>query len=465
LPLLVQGGVFDETSVDNVVSELGHSDRICHISLDLYTTSQIENLWTAMQVPFPELTALHLASGFESSFDLVPVLPDSFLGGSAPPLRCLALTSIPFPGLPKLVSSATHLVYLRVIDIPHSGYISPEAMVACLSVLPSLEELYFQFHSPQSSPDQEGRRPPPPPTRPVLPALRRFSFKGINEYLEELVARIDTPRLYELSATFFNDIDFDTPELIRFASRSSTFKAPDEAHVLFGSLTASVKLQPQESSPGYFEVKLSCREPGWQLSSLAQICTTSLPLLSTTEKLFIDEQVDSQLDWKGGIDNTDWLELLLPFTAVKDLYLSKQFAPRIAPALQEFAEGRTEVLPTLQNLFLKGFQPSEPIHEGIGQFISARRLTYHPVGIPGWELDLPPHSLIEGHAAMHAKYPDDRFNICRMGSSGEQEWQVECLDCPGKVRRHLLILCLPLTITLALHSWRWHEHFRGASQE
>ncbi|KAN0109365.1 hypothetical protein V8E52_009337 [Russula decolorans] len=37
---------------------------------------------------------------------------------------------IPFPGLPKLLLSATHLVQLWLANIPHSGYISPEAMVA-----------------------------------------------------------------------------------------------------------------------------------------------------------------------------------------------------------------------------------------------------------------------------------------------------------------------------------------------
>ena len=39
------------------------------------------------------------------------------------------------------------------------------------------------------------------------------------------------------------------------------------------------------------------------------------------------------------------------------------------------------------------------------------------------------------HAAMNAKYPDDRFEIAmRTAPSGEQEWRVRCLDCPGKVR-------------------------------
>ena len=57
---------------------------------------------------------------------------------------------------------------------------------------------------------------------------------------------------------------------------------------------------------------------------------------------------------------------------------------------------------------------------------------------------------------MNAKYPDDRFDIWpRMAPSGEQEWRVKCLDCPGKVRGPMMIkiLCLTLTITLAVYPW------------
>jgi len=105
-----------------------------------------------------------------------------------------------------------------------------------------------------------------------------------------------------------------------------------------------------------------------------------------TENLFIREPVDSQLDWEGDIENIEWLELLLPFTAVKNLYLSKQFVPHIAPALQEIAGGGTiEVLPTLQDLYLEGFQPSELVQEGIEQFISARQATDHPLAISDWD--------------------------------------------------------------------------------
>jgi hypothetical protein len=72
--------------------------------------------------------------------------------------------------------------------------------------------------------------------------------------------------------------------------------------------------------------------------------------------------------------------------SVKNLYLSEEFVPRIAPALQELVGGRTtEVLPTLENIFLEDFQPSGPLHEGIEKFVAARRLTGHPVAVSRWD--------------------------------------------------------------------------------
>ena len=57
-----------------------------------------------------------------------------------------------------------------------------------------------------------------------------------------------------------------------------------------------------------------------------------------------------------------WLELLLRFPTVNKLYLCKEFAPRVMPAVQEFVGVRTtEVLPTLQNIFLEELQSSEPL--------------------------------------------------------------------------------------------------------
>ncbi len=391
LPLILMFTNIDiiDMPVNDLIFLLEHSNRICQINLDFYslTTSQFEKVWTAMQVPFPELTALEINSS-PSPSETVPVFPDFFLGGSAPRLRLLSLFGIPFPGLPKLLSSATHLVELHLYEVPHSGYISPEEMVTCLSVLTSLESLILIFKFSQSLLDREsGPYVPPPPTRSVLPTALVFLFTGVSEYLEDLLARIDAPRLHRLWITFFNDIDFDTSQLIQFIGRTLTFKPPNEAHVAFYSSVVRLKLRSQADLE-VVGVDISCRESNWQLSALAQISTSFSPHLSAAESLYIYEDSDPslRLDWNDDVENSEWLEFLFPFTAVKNLYLSKEFGPRIAPALRELTEGgMTAVLPTLQNIFLEGFQPSESVEEGIGQFISGRQLTNHPITISSWD--------------------------------------------------------------------------------
>jgi len=70
---------------------------------------------------------------------------------------------------------------------------------------------------------------------------------------------------------------------------------------------------------------------------------------------------------------------------VKGFYLCKKFTPRIAPTLQELVGGRvTEVLPTLQSLFLEEIHPSGPVQEGIDQFVAARQLASHPIAVSSW---------------------------------------------------------------------------------
>ena len=182
-----------------------------------------------MQVPFPELTELELWSSDVTP----PAIPDSFLDGSAPRLQIFDLSGIPFPGLPKLLLSATQLVDLNLDDIPHSGYISPEAIVAPLSELSSLKSLSLQFRSRQSRPGWEGPSLPPPKRSSILPALNKFYFKGVTEYFEELVSRIDTPQLDELDITYFHQRDFVYPQLVQFINCTPTLRALDEAHIEF----------------------------------------------------------------------------------------------------------------------------------------------------------------------------------------------------------------------------------------
>ena len=390
LPLIIRSThrTFDDgpQSVDNIIAALQHNDRVYEITLSCFSTSQLKHVTdsAAMQKPFPEMTHLRLGV-----FDRGPVsiLSNSFLGGTAPRLRSLDLDGVPFLGLPKLLLSTTHLVNLDLYDIPRSGYIPPDAMTTSLSALTSLEFLRLEFLYPRPRPALESRHLPLPPlTRSILSRLTKIRFKGVSEYLDEILSHIDTPRLNKLHITFFNQIIFDTPQLFQFISRRPTLRAPKKCHIEFTSRAIFVKFPSRTSDYGVLSVEIPCTVSEWQLSSLEQVCTSSLPAVSTLENLYIFEDQRHPLLWQSDVENTLWLELLHPFAAVKNLYLSKRFIPRIAPALQELVGGRTiEVLPTLENIFLGGLQSSGPLHEGIEKFVAARRPTSHPVAVSRWD--------------------------------------------------------------------------------
>lgn len=375
-----------EWGMHNLTTALKHNDRVCQIALKPIPGWQWWKFMTAMSRPFPELTHLRLASDDER--ETPPVAPDSFLGGSTPRLRFLWLERIPFPGLPNLLLSATDLVDLRLWEIPHSGYISPDGMVACLSALTRLENLDLEFESSSSRPDVESQRVPSS-TRFLLPALTRFWFRGTSEYLEDLVGQIDAPLLDGFFICFFHQLTFDTPQLAQFISRTPTLGLHNQSQMLcFSDWGASVIFLRQGTSDRALQLGILCGQPVGQLSALAQVCASSFPhaLIPTVEHLSVLEESLSPPHWKDDTENGQWLKLLRPFTAVKNLYLSKEFAPRIAPSLQELVDGRaTEALPALQRLFLEDIRPSRPVQKAIGKFIAARRPSDHSITISKWE--------------------------------------------------------------------------------
>jgi len=379
LPIVISGHSFSVWGVDNILAAPEHNNRVCQIELWLVTNSPSGKLLAAMEKPFPALTSLELFSEDET----VPVDPDSFLGGSAPRLQSLSLTRIPFPGLRKLLLSATDLVDLELWSIPNSGYISPEAILSCLSALTRLEQFRLGFQSPPSRPVRESRRPPPL-TRTLLPALSKFRFKGISEYLEDLVARIDASRLGILDIAFFNQLIFDTPQLAQFISRTPKLKAPDNARLIFHHSGVRVSLYRTSITALYLGIQ--CRKSDWQLSSMAQVCGSSFPhalqVVPMVEDLDIEEGESFPPHWQDDIENTEWLELLRPFTSVKNLTLCQKFAPRIAPVLQELVGKRVaEVLPALENIYFRRHNPSRPVLEAIGEFVAARQLSGYPVEV------------------------------------------------------------------------------------
>lgn len=108
-----------------------------------------------------------------------------------------------------------------------------------------------------------------------------------------------------------------------------------------------------------------------------QVCTSSFPqtFITTVRHLYILESREYQEhEWNNdaeyfeiGTQNSQWLQLLYPFIAVKDFYISEKIVPFAGPALQELVGERiTEALvPALECLFLDGLRASGPIMDAI----------------------------------------------------------------------------------------------------
>ena len=367
---------------DNVVSALTLNARVSWIKLWRVSSSDLERFAAVMQDPFPALTDLQLTSSDETA----PVISDAFLGGSAPRLQSLDFDGIPFPALPNLLLSATDLVDLHLWNIPHSGYFSPEAMVTSLSTMTRLKDLSLLFKSPRSRPSLASRLLPPV-IRTVLPALTRLRFKGVTEYLEDLVAGIEVPSLAYIEIRFFNQLVFEISQLPMFLCRTAMLPAIDQANVVFDKfrivVTLSSSLETEAVDPTRLKLGISCRKLDWQLSSLAQVCNSCIPTLSSLKYLDIREGRRSPRHWQDDLENIQWLELLQPFTTIQNFHLSQEFARHVAPALKELAGEPevVEVLPALREFFLDGLRLSGTVQEAIEHFVAARQLSGHPVAI------------------------------------------------------------------------------------
>jgi hypothetical protein len=170
-------------------------------------------------------------------------------------------------------------------------------------------------------------------------------------------------------------------------SRTPKFKTHDAAHLFLSDEFVLVTAFDER-----LRLEISCCQSDRRLSSLAHVFSSFFPraVIAAVEHLFIlrawDVFTEMPLPWQHHNENSQWLELFHPFTAVKHLYISSEATPHIAPALQELVEERVaEVLPALQSIFLEETLLSGPIQEAIGQFISARQLAGNPVAISRWE--------------------------------------------------------------------------------
>jgi hypothetical protein len=269
----------------NLISALEHTDRICQIRLDR-PFSQLEQILPAMQKPLPALTSLAIGCSDYGYQEAMPVIPEAFLGGSAQDLQFCDLLAVEFPGIWKLLLTANHLVTLILWHIPHYMHTSPEEMATYLSTMSHLESLSIAFQPPQSLhnwSDQPNRHLSPP-THVSLPSLTKFRFQAMGEYIEDFVSRIDAPSLHMVDITFFDQPVFNAPRLHDFLARIEKFKAASRGNVAFQGSSIKFALELESLS---FELAILCRGIGRQVSSMAQLCSSSLHLPTALKHLDI----------------------------------------------------------------------------------------------------------------------------------------------------------------------------------
>ena len=362
-----------------LIAALEHPDRVHRVDLNI-TNSGAEEVFAVMQVPFPVLTHLELI-GYVN----VPVLPGGFLGGSAPCLQHLRIEEVSFPDLPTLLLSARDLVSLRL----NCGYISPESMVVGLAELTRLRTLSFVAQPPFPPPEQTRRRPDPPMLA-VLPALTQFVFAGDSEYLEDLVAQIDTPRVDDVRIQYFmEEEEAQTPHLSQFIGRLANLKLAQfgRAQIIFHDDNVdNVCIELDRPQGGRRQAHLSITILDGGVDFLVPYVVHDA-ILSNMGQLSV-RRAQVEFGRQDDVDRTEWLPLFHLFPAVETMHVSRSMAGYISSALEDIAEEMvTEVLPALHLLCLEDDDNYDYDSDNIKpvgsteRFLSLRQISGRPVTI------------------------------------------------------------------------------------
>ena len=357
--------------IEDAVAAMEHHGRVVDIRLNFLTRFDFMRFSITMNSPFSALTYLSIGA-IGSIYDDEFVLPDGFLGGSAPSLRTLLLERVAFPALPKLLLSTTHLSTLRLSSIPIVGYISPDVMATCL-VTSNLTQLAieFPFQLRFHHTDRFGHGPPLS-TRALLPSLTSFHFNGDSNYLEDLLSQIDAPLLQNLSVTFCDHL-VHIPQMLKFIGRTERLGPPIRVVVDFDLRRVLLMATPSNR----FEVAITCHHSIVQVFSM--ISRELSPHLSRVEHL--DLHCTPHRLTRQFVNSRRWLELFRPFISVTNLYVSSKLWSQVAPALRLLAGKRaTEVFPELQTLLLEQ-SSSCSAQASIEPFIDACRHFDRPVTV------------------------------------------------------------------------------------
>ncbi|KAH9172676.1 hypothetical protein EDB89DRAFT_879306 [Lactarius sanguifluus] len=414
MPIVVQYGGSRELGPpapkdeDNIMAALMRSGLVSSISLTV-TSSLLEKL-SSITMPFCELEDLVLLPLDGAQL----TLPSTFLWGSR--LRRLYLTGIAIPALLRLLYSSRNLVDLQLHEDFVSWQLSPEVLSVALSRMAQLRSLslhlLYTAHFHASPPLSLGRA--------VLPLLTQLDFRGTSPYLERLVARIDAPRLGDITLAFLNKNTISFPKLREFIDRTDIHKSHRQAHILSSERAISIELtflnenaisfpelrkfidriEIHESHrrahilsseraisiswirPGAspcLKLQLFCEPLSEQLLFMTRVCAHLSNSLFNVEDLCIST---TRPLGRGDSDYSGWRDLFNSFTGVKWFHLDWNHSTNIVRDLQLPNRQYETMLRPLHMLYTPHpGQRHASLGEAVVAFMVSRQLSSRPIEV------------------------------------------------------------------------------------
>ena len=341
------------------MAALKRPDRVHSIGLTI-TNSLLEHL-SAIRRPFSKLEDLILLSQ-----DDVPLtLPSAFRWGQR--LRRLHSTGIIIPAFSQLRYPSMDLIDLQLHEVPDPWHFSAKALPNALFRMAQLRSLSLHLlpvsdYVAISLLSQN---------RVILPALTSLKYRGITRDLEDLVARIDAPRLEDIEVIFSNESITNWSKLIGFIDRIKMHKSHRQVHILSSETAFSISLITP-GVPTRLKFQSFCKPLSIQLSYMARIFIGLHTLFFYVEDLRIN--VTRQSRQEDTSHTGRWLKLLNLFGGV----------------------------PALQGLYIPQPGPRHvPLREAVVSFMNLRRLSGHSIAV---EYERPSHmSELTGAGTKHAQ--------------------------------------------------------------
>ncbi|KAH9164284.1 hypothetical protein EDB89DRAFT_2017780 [Lactarius sanguifluus] len=246
-------------------------------------------------------------------------------------------------------------------------------MVAGMAALTRLRSLSIEFKEP--TPCLEQKHLYPIPIRPVLPSLTSFWFQGNSEYLEDLVARIDCPRLNRIDIGYNRQrVNFQVSQIVEFINRSEDPRLTQFGRVNIYSSGGIIALTVTHAHPHGSEVTMLIvfGEIEMRGSHVVQMFCQFSANLSDVRHLSI------RLDGRGSRFHCNWVQLLRPFAALQALCVCGYRVERcVALACKDVAGERTgKLLPALDLLCLNNYSESSVSELDTAFRISGRSVTF-----------------------------------------------------------------------------------------